>query len=303
MKSKAGGAVLDTGAAAGCASRVASELRALAVLAVAAAVALFGAQLALHRAAWRADAMRRVCRDDERPGAAARAWSVVRESALALLVLLAWPFGAAAPAPERRPPVVLLHGFLSCPASLWVLARRLRRDGWLVIVPRLGAYWRDLDDGVARLAWRLERVRAVHGAADLVVVAHGVTGLAARLLVRREGRHAGVRLLMTLGTPHAGTDAAPWCPLGPFRRDVRPGSEALRALARHPLPARVEAIAIASPDDALIVPSDHAYWPEACTVSVERSGHLHLLVSARVYAVVAENLAVVPTPAAHDHAD
>jgi triacylglycerol esterase/lipase EstA (alpha/beta hydrolase family) len=282
---------------------VASALRALVVLVAAAAIAIVGAQLALHRGAWRAAAARRTCRDDDPPPVIARLWHVLRESALACAVLLAWPFGADDPAADRRTPVVLLHGFLSAPASLWLLARRLRRDGWLVVVPRLGAMWRDLDDAVTRVAWRLEQVRERHGASDLIVVAHGIAGLAVRRLVGREGRRAGIRLLVTLGTPHGGTEAAPWLGRGPLRRDVRPGSELLRTLERMPLPPRTEAVAIASPDDAVIVPPEHARWPEACTISIAGSGHLHLLVSARTYAVLHENLAASVAPTRQRHVD
>jgi hypothetical protein len=196
---------------------VPSAFRAFATLAVVSAVAMFAAQLALHAVAWRADRTRRGCRDHAvRAGAATSLVSVLRETTLSLLVLLLWPLGAATAPADRRRGVVLVHGFASSPASLWLLATRLRHDGCGVSVPRLGAWWGD------------------------------------------RGTRAG---------------------------------------------ARVEAIAIASPDDALIVPAGYAYWAEACNVSVERSGHLHLLVSARVYAVIAENLAAVRSPVLRRHGE
>jgi hypothetical protein len=65
----------------------------------------------------------------------------------------------------------------------------------------------------------------------------------------------------------------------------------------------VEAMAIASPDDALIVPAGYAYCADACNVSVERSGHLHLLVSAPAYAVIADELAGVRSPALRRHGE
>jgi hypothetical protein len=196
---------------------VPSAFRAFATLAVVSAVAMFAAQLALHAVAWRAARTRRGCRDHAvRAGAATSLVSVLRETTLSLLVLLLWPLGAATAPADRRRGVVLVHGFASSPASLWLLATRLRHDGCGVSVPRLGAWWGD--------------------------------------------------------------------------RGTRPG-------------ARVEAIAIASPDDALIVPAGYAYWAEACNVSVERSGHLHLLVPARVYAVIAENLAAVRSPVLRRHGE
>ena len=263
---------------------------------------MFAAQLALHAAAWRVARTRRVCHDAV-AGPAVRFWTVARETTLALLVLLLWPLGARPARASRLRPVVLVHGFALSPASLWLLASRLRRDGWAVSVPRLGGWWRDLGDAADRLAAHLERVRHAHGAADVVVVAYGLGGLASRLLLLRAGRHAGIRLLVTLGTPHGGTAACAWLRLGPFRDEVRPGSDVLRTLAAARLPGRLEAIAIASPDDALIVPPDGAHWAEACNVSVEGSGHLHLLVSARVHAIIAENLAAVPESALRRHGE
>ena len=79
--------------------------------------------------------------------------------------------------------------------------------------------------------------------------------------------------------------------------------DVLRTLAAARLPVRLEAIAIASPDDALIVPADGAHWAEACNVSVEGSGHLHLLVSARVHGIIAENLEAVPESARRHHGE
>jgi hypothetical protein len=63
----------------------------------------------------------------------------------------------------------------------------------------------------------------------------------------------------------------------------------------------VEAIAITSPADALVVPAERGRWSEACTVSVAGHGHLSLLVSPTVQEIVAENLVDVSPPAVADH--
>jgi pimeloyl-ACP methyl ester carboxylesterase len=273
---------------------VASTLRALAAIAVTTTTIMLAAQMGLHLRAWRAARRTQRCPDDDaRRPLALRAWQIVRETALALTVLALWPTGAAAPPRDRRV-VVLLHGLGSSPASLWLLAARLRRAGWAVAVPRLGGRWRTLAEAADRIAIALDQLRETHATAD-VVVAHGIAGLAVRLLLACRGRRLGVRRLVTLGTPHRGTLSG-WS----LAHEIRPGSAALTELARLPLPAGVEAVAIASPDDALIVPAENASWPEACNVSVDGSGHLHLLVSARVCAVVAENLPV-PVPAMRHH--
>jgi hypothetical protein len=279
-----------------------TPLRALAALAAAPAVGALATQLLAQLAAWHDERMHPVCAADDVPSIGARARAVLRETLLSLAVLVAWPLDVAAPPGDRRRVAVLVHGFASTPASLWVLARRLRRDGWTVSAPRLGAWWRDLADASDRLASHVGALRRDAPRNEIAMVAHGLGGLAARAFVQREGSRSGVRWLVTLGTPHGGTFACWWLRLGPFRDDVRPGSDALHALATR-LPARIEAVAISSPDDAMLLPPSGARWPEACNVSVEGSGHLGLLVSARVYELIVENLAADPVPAARGHGD
>jgi len=266
-----------------------AALRALAAFAAASAGGMLSVQLVAQLAAWRDDRMRPPCAADDVPSMAARARAVLRETLLSLAILLAWPFGAGSPSRGRRGVIVLVHGFASPPASFRILARRLRRDGWTVRAPRLG-WWHDLAAAADRLAAHLDDVRRELGDVDLAIVAHGVGGLAARVLLQRDGPASGVRWLITLGTPHGGTTALPWLRLGPFQSDVRPGSHALRALGATRFPAGAEAVAIASPDDAVLTPPESAHWPDACNVSVQGSGHLGLLVSARVYELIVENL-------------
>jgi triacylglycerol esterase/lipase EstA (alpha/beta hydrolase family) len=265
-----------------------AALRALVALAAASGAGVLSVQLIAQLAAWRNDRARPPCAADDVPSAAARARAVLRETLLSLALLLVRPFGAGSGAPGRRRVIVLVHGFGSSPGSLRILARRLRREGWTVRAPRLG-WWRDLAAAADRLAAQVEDVRRELGG-DVAMVAHGVGGLAARALLQRAGAGGGIRWLITLGTPHGGTSAFPWFRLGPFRNDVRPGSHAMRALGSTRLPAGVEAVAIASPDDAILVPPEGAHWPDACNVSVQGSGHLGLLVSARVYQLMVENL-------------
>src|SRR5262245_47547580 len=144
-KSKADGGVLDSDAAARCAPRVALTLRALLAFAVVSTMATLAAQVALHLAAHRAARAHDPFPDDEAPpGSADVLRAIVRETVLSLLVVLVWPFALRSAGTGGRGVVVLVHDFACSPASLWLLARRLRRDGWAVIVPRLGVWWSDL---------------------------------------------------------------------------------------------------------------------------------------------------------------
>ncbi len=260
-------------------------------------VAALGGQLLLHRG---------VPDDPDEPlrEPADRLRNILRETVLTPWLALGWPFGqAVAEIPPDTRLAVLVHGFAASPACLWPLGRRLRRDGWAVIAPSLGVWWPDLDRAAARLAEQLDRIQRHRTAGDLVIVAHGLGGLATRLaLARAPWLARGLRLVITLGTPHEGTEACATLRVGPFRRDVRPDSATMCALRTSRLPAGVEALAITSPADAMLVPAERARWRDACKVSVAGHGHLFLLVSATVREIVAENLADVSLPAVADHA-
>lgn len=267
-----------------------------AALAATIVLGALGGQVLLYRAAW-SD------RCDDLPGAFDRLRTMLRETGLTLWVALGWLRSQHTMAdPPGRRTAVLVHGFAASPASLRPLARRLRRDGWSVVAPALGRWWPNLEGAAARLATQLDRLQDHRAAGDMVVVAYGLGGLATRLALARTPRLArDLRLVMTLGTPHDGTTACAALRLGPFRQDVRPDSPAMRALAATRLPAGVEAIAIASPADAVVVPAERSRWREGCTVSVAGHGHLFLLVSPTVQEIVAENLADVSPPAVADH--
>lgn len=185
---------------------------------------------------------------------------------------------------DGRRSIVLVAGWAMPAGAMRWLAHRLRTAGWARVYPvGLGAWW-SLDDGADRLAEALAALRATHAVGDVDVVAAGLGGLAARALLRRDGTRTRVRRLVTLGTPHQGTIAASWLRVGPWAHEARPAAAAGE-------PPEGDAVAIASAHDAVQVPATLAYWPGAFNVGLRDVGHLGMLCSTRVWAIVAENLA------------
>ena len=241
--------------------------------------------------------------EDERPAWARRvqafAFECVATTVLAWTTPLAVhrrrlrPFDAR----RQRPPVVLLHGYVQHSANFLWLARRLRRDGWVHLyevahVPLGG----DIERSGVRLAGVIERIRRETGAPEVDIVAHSMGGLVARAALGAGA--AGIRRIVTLGTPHQGTEAFRPLGLDPMLRQMRPGSPCLRRLAgRHGLPAGTEIISIYSRDDALVVPPSNGNCPGAFNIEVRGPGHMSLLFSRRVYELVRENLAAEVEPA------
>jgi hypothetical protein len=218
------------------------------------------------------------------------------ECAASVLLVLTLPLGwrrrrvVAIDAAAGRP-VLLVGGWLAHPGAFGWLAHRLRRDGWQPVSDVVAwRPWEDVARAAARLAAAIDRIRRTSGGRDVDVIAHGTGGLVARAHLRATGRASGVVRLITLGTPHQGT--AIW----PTAR-LRPGAALLTRLAEDDrVPAPVETVAIYSRDDALVVPTSRAYHPGAFNIELGGLGHLSLLISRRVYALVRENLAAEACP-------
>ena len=243
--------------------------------------------------------------DEERAPWPARAWLFAVECAATALLGLATPLALR----RRRvrplepgdphPPVVLLHGYAQHPANFLWLARRLERDGWrhlyAVAHTPVGG---DIERSARRLGETLDRVRRTAGASRVDIVAHSMGGLVARAYIRARGHASGVGRLITLGTPHQGTEIFPRFRLDPMVGQMRPGSPLLARLAADdPVPRLADCISIYSADDAVVVPASRAYYPGAFNIEVRGLGHLSLLFSCRVYALVRENLAAERAPA------
>jgi pimeloyl-ACP methyl ester carboxylesterase len=281
---------------------IALALRVLALFVVTVAVGsvLFNA-LAYHRAALYRRRHPPACpfADDDPPAPGpARALRWVRafggECAAAALLTASVPLALRRPrvhpiALDGRRPVIFVHGYAQHAANFVCLARRLRRDGWphLYSVNHLSAV-STIERNASRLDGWIDRVLDESGATEIDLVAHSMGGLVARACIAaRAGR--GVARLITLGTPHQGTEAFRWLARDPA--EMRAGSPLLHRLAaRDDVPSLVDCTSIYSAHDALVVPPGNAYYPGAFNIEVQALGHMSLLFSRRVYELVRENL-------------
>jgi pimeloyl-ACP methyl ester carboxylesterase len=156
------------------------------------------------------------------------------------------------------------------------LLRRLHGTGFDPHAVPCSRLLAGIETNATHLAHAIARARSAGGAKRVDVVAHGFGGLVARAYLRRPGAAATVRHVVTLGTPHEGPAARTWAGLDDGE----------------PLPAGVDLVSIYSADDAFVAPPARGYHPDAFNVEVRGVGHLSLLVSARVFDLVRENLLV-----------
>ncbi len=154
-------------------------------------------------------------------------------------------------------PVVLAHGFLGTRGSMQMLARRLRRDGRVVVSYSHGTFQtRSLRASAQELANHLARLRDELRVERFDVVGFSMGGLTALHAVKFLSLAPLVRRLVLLGTPVEGTRAGylgvaalGW--MSPSVWQVLPGSRFLHELHAAPTPRSVRVRQIHAAHDVL----------------------------------------------------
>jgi predicted alpha/beta hydrolase family esterase len=187
----------------------------------------------------------------------------------------------------RLTPVLLLHGVL-CNRAVWSFIRRkLLAAGFGPVVainlePTLGSI--DLQAVLAVRA--LEALQETCNFRPVIVIAHSMGGLVARAAMRSmtpEQISASIATLITIATPHRGSDMARLLP-GIAPKQMVPGSTWLVELNQDRQSAMpVPVISIYSDDDNLVAPRDNARLPGTQALGLPGLGHFGMLMSNRVW--------------------
>ncbi len=245
--------------------------------------------------------------------------------AVATLGLLAVALGAVAmwatqdepvrPVSQATPgPVLLVPGYGGGVAGLQVLAEALRDQGREVTVVELPG---DNTGDLGRQARELHKAAILAldrtGAQSVDVVGYSAGGVVARLWVREHGGGSLARRVITLGSPHHGTDLAGLggdvapdsCPEA--CRQLQPDSELLRGLnAGDETPDGPLWVSIWTTDDRIVVPTSSSELEGAlgfalqsvCPRAVVSHGELpqHPIVIAAVSRELSVAEPAVPSP-------
>jgi pimeloyl-ACP methyl ester carboxylesterase len=187
---------------------------------------------------------------------------------------------------ERRPsaptagiqrPVLLIHGIL-CNRAVWGnLPERLRAAGFgPVVAVDLEPLLADIEQQAPRAQAELLQLRQRSSGARVLIVAHSMGGLVARVLLRNLGAEAIARII-TVATPHHGTRLAaalPW----PATRQLTTTSPWLRALnAAQEGRFAVPVVSLYSREDNLVVPAGSARLAGAELREYRGLGHFSVL--------------------------
>lgn len=223
-----------------------------------------------------------------------RAIAFLFEELASAIALLSAPVDWIRPV-DRNPPsaaspgtVILIHDYGVTAASFWSLSRRLRRGGWHTVAMRHGALRTDARVLGSELRSLVESV-AASSPKQIVLLGHGFGGMIARLYGRDYGP-LRVHRIITLGTPHRGSVLSPLH--GPMHSVLEPSGRLVTYVAASdPVPQQFDVIALLSTFDALVLPPANAEYAGAFNIQVDDVGHAALLLSPKVFGLVAENLA------------
>jgi triacylglycerol esterase/lipase EstA (alpha/beta hydrolase family) len=216
------------------------------------------------------------------PARRRQAYVVVGALVLALVVLAGWAVvrvaaGGSSPVDQRAlGPVVLVPGYGGDTSDLDPLVARLRAEGRQAIVFRpTGGEEGDLRVQARRLATLVKATLRRTGDHSVDLVGYSAGGVVVRLFVRDDGGAGLVRRVLTIGSPHHGTDVAATatdavgsCPTA--CEQLVPGSELLDRLnAGDETPSGPRWTTLRSTSDTVVTPTESASLAGALNLLVQ----------------------------------
>jgi len=192
-------------------------------------------------------------------------------------------------------PIILLHGVVDNRSIFTLLRRGLRKRGFgRVVTLNYSPLVDDIRTVAHRLATLVEEVVRETGYERVHVVGHSMGGLVGRYYVQRMGGDHRVHTLVTLGSPHAGTEPARLIP-HPVFRQMRPASDIMAEFEQPAPGCETRFLAMWSDMDQMIIPKRSARLVHADlnarNVFVRGVGHMSLPVDGRVVHEICTTLA------------
>lgn len=167
-----------------------------------------------------------------------------------------------------NPPVLVLHGYLGTRGAMWMMERRMLRDGFSVHSFPLGIVNSgDIRKSARRVRDRVRGLLEETGTERIDIVAHSMGGLIGLYYIQELGGDATVRRHVSLGTPYLGTwtsllGIATVGLLAPSSWQLVPFNRFLRDLTSRPLPPQVRFYSIRGRFD-LVCPLEVTHLPGA----------------------------------------
>ena len=191
-------------------------------------------------------------------------------------------------------PVVLVHGYL-CNHRVWdTMAEQLRQAGHPVLTVDLEPLFTSIDRYAPIIEETVKELCRQAGTEQVALVGHSMGGLAIRAWLRSCGTKRVARII-TLGTPHQGTQIDPH-PKTPNGQQMFWHSEWLKALEASETPATRSLMRLAiTPQDSIVYPQLEQVLAHASVKIILGLGHLELCQAPSARAWVARQLTDLKT--------
>ena len=196
----------------------------------------------------------------------------------------------------KRIPVVLVHGYM-CNHRIWDdMANALREQGHDVFAVNLEPLFASIDKYAPILEAAVQALLRHSGQSKVAIVGHSMGGLASRAWLRTYGPHHVARII-TLGTPHAGTQIPQHRPTANGRQ-MAWASEWLQQLQATETAETRQLFRIAiTPQDNIVYPQRAQTLPDVTATVFEGIGHVQMCLDPHVISWVQHELSNLPSGA------
>jgi triacylglycerol lipase len=199
------------------------------------------------------------------------------------------------PAVQAGIPVLLIHGYFCNSGYWWAMERYLRGRGiGNIFLVNLEPVFGSIDHYAEQLADSIERICKLSGASQTILVGHSMGGLVARAYLHWYGGRRRVAKIITLGSPHNGTEHTRLLPrksqnVQQMRRDS-PWLAQLNAAEDYPEPVPITSIR--STHDNMVTPQDSSVLNHSHVknIAVPGIGHLAMTFSRQLQTIVYQEI-------------
>lgn len=186
--------------------------------------------------------------------------------------------------------VVLVHGFMETGSTFKMLRKRLEKRNVKVLVAKLKH--KDGRGGLQNLATHLKQdIEKEFGPkAPISIVAFSMGGLVSREYLQNQGGAVRCENLITVSSPHNGTNAA-FCYPTQGVKEMRPGSWFLRNLHEtQGSLGKMPVVSYRTPMDLVILPPTSSIWDRAENLEYPVILHPMMLTSNKVLTDIEKRL-------------
>lgn len=198
-------------------------------------------------------------------------------------------------AASNQRPVLLVHGIVHNPSAFYKLKKKMDEHAWQnIYTVNYSTHHGSLMKMVESLSKRVNQIVQQTQSTQIDIVAHSLGGLVARYYMTIGEGRGRVKNLITLGTPHLGTEISILLKgmyYGSLDSDLRTGSYLIRTLCEHTIPRGSKVISLFSPHDVFVWPRKNCFargLPKNAfeNIKCDHVGHMGLLYNDQVLETV-----------------